>query len=461
MQSNEEAFPLSEKYLDFMRHEASAEFLEGTTFAGKTTVAIPKFMTKVMLSSKKSIISGLDLGTIQKNILTKDHGILDIYGEWEKGGAIEVNTNGSKLDSLPHLIFHTPYGAKTIYLIGYDTTARWKKILGGQYSCLFIDEFNIADMDYVREIFMRADYRICTMNPDDPNKECYTQYVNKSRPIEKYSTSAPTELLNMLDQPRTKDWTWWYFTFDDNASLKPEKKEDIITSVPKGTKLYKNKVQGLRGKATGLIFDIEPKNIITVEEARNLKFKTFTVGCDTSYSKKTHDKLTLEGIGITLDNKCVLLKERTYNNKDRVNPFAPSDAVQWIIEFMEEFKTEWGFARFCYIDSADSGTIMEAKKAKRLSHCVYNFEPAWKKTKLVTRIQLQQSWLQTGDFLIVETCKDYLKECDVYSWGEDNQPEDGNDHSINGCQYGWLPHKKTIGNWEVIKKFIKDADSND
>lgn len=59
---HEEAFPLSEKYLDFMFHEASAEFLEGTTFAGKTTVAIPKFMAKVMKSTKKiHIIAGLDL----------------------------------------------------------------------------------------------------------------------------------------------------------------------------------------------------------------------------------------------------------------------------------------------------------------------------------------------------------------------------------------------------------------
>lgn len=106
-----------------------------------------------------------------------------------------------------------------------------------------------------------------------------------------------------------------------------------------------------------------------------------TVGCDTSYSKETHDKVTIEGGGITVDNKFVILKEKGFNNKNRDNPFAPSDVVQWLLEFMEEFKQEWGFARTCYIDSADSGTIMEAKKMKRKTHCVYNFEPAWKKTK--------------------------------------------------------------------------------
>ena len=63
---------------------------------------------------------------------------------------------------------------------------------------------------------------------------------------------------------------------------------------------------------------------------------------------------------------------------------------------------------------------------------------------------------EVGDFLIVENCKDYIDECNKYSFDENNQPEDGNDHSINGCQYAWLPHKKKIGNWEVIKKLIKD-----
>ena len=39
-----DVFPLSEKYLDFLKYECSCEFLEGTTAAGKTTVAVPKFM---------------------------------------------------------------------------------------------------------------------------------------------------------------------------------------------------------------------------------------------------------------------------------------------------------------------------------------------------------------------------------------------------------------------------------
>ena len=469
-----EIFPLSEKYLDFLEYKSSTDFLEGTTFAGKTTVAIPKFMFVIMESesAKPSIIAGLDLGTIEKNIINADMGLIEVFGDYESGGCIEYKPNGGGKISIPHILFHTPKGTKVIYVLGYDNKGRWKKALGGQYFALFIDEFNIADMDFVREAFMRADYRICTLNPDDPNKECYIEYVNHARPIEKYKNDAPTELLKMLDLPQISDWTWWYFTFDNNASLTKEKKKQIIESVPIGTKLYKNKILGLRGKATGLVFNIEPKDIITEKQAmftdwqetepkKKRKFVRFAIGCDTSYSRKSHDKLTFEFVGITDDRKCILLEEETHNNKDREVPFAPSDVIPKLVEFAERCKNKWGFARYIFIDSADAGTIAEANKYKRKTGCIYIFTGAWKKTKNLTRVQLEQSWLKSNDFLIVETCKSYIDECNAYSYTEDGQLEDGHDHSIQGCQYAWLPFKKMIGNWDLIQIMIKDADEEE
>ena len=76
-------FPLSEKYKYFLKYNASAEFLEGTTSAGKTTVAVPKFFFKVASyeGTKPSIIAGLDLGTIEKNIINADHGLYDVFRE--------------------------------------------------------------------------------------------------------------------------------------------------------------------------------------------------------------------------------------------------------------------------------------------------------------------------------------------------------------------------------------------
>lgn len=126
---------LSDKYKAFLKHDAPVEFMEGTTFSGKTTVGIVKFMLKVADSPKKlHVLSGLDLGTIEKNIINKDLGIIDIFGN-----LVKYNASGRGEHSLPHIVYQTPRGVKIIYVLGYDNKSRWKKALGGQYGCVYID----------------------------------------------------------------------------------------------------------------------------------------------------------------------------------------------------------------------------------------------------------------------------------------------------------------------------------
>ena len=85
---------LSKKYKAFLRCTAPVEFLEGTTMAGKTTVGLFKFMLKVAQSPKKlHIIAAKDIGTAEKNIINKDLGIIDDFGE-----LAEYNGNGTKGD---------------------------------------------------------------------------------------------------------------------------------------------------------------------------------------------------------------------------------------------------------------------------------------------------------------------------------------------------------------------------
>lgn len=443
-------FKLSQKYIDFCRDmNSTADFLEGTTASGKTTIgAGVKFMLRVSASSKKlHIIAGRTTGVVEKNIIQQDNGILDIHKNAQYFG------NGDKDYKFPHIKFED----KIILIMGYDKADNWKNALGGQYGCVFIDECNTADIEFIREISTRNDYMMFTLNPDSPDLEVYREFINRARPREKYKKDVPQEIMQELQEPENEKWTYWFFTFNDNLGLAAEDIEKKKNSAPVGTKMYKNKILGLRGKATGLIFNLQPEHIITVEQAKKQKYMYFSIGVDTSYSKQSHDKITLEAIGITKERKCVLLMEETYNNKDTTQPFAPSDVIPIINAFAEKLKSEYGFARTIYIDSADAGTITEAQKYKLNTGCIYDFVGAWKKTKIVTRIQLQQSWMQTGDFLIVDACKDYRDEMNKYSWDEKNQPEDAHDHSINGCQYAWLPFKKMIGDSKAIAEVIKDA----
>ena len=442
---------LSDKYKAFVRHDAPVEFLEGTTAAGKTTVGIFKFMLKVAESTKKlHIIAAEDTGTAEKNIINKDLGLIDDFGV-----LLEYNGNGTKEYKIPHLVFHTSKEDKIIFVLGYGDKRKWKKALGGQYGCLYIDEINTSDIEFVREAAMRCDYFMATLNPDDPNLPVYKEYINCSRPLPEYRDDAPKEINDELTEEPKPGWVHWFFSFKHNLGLTKDKLDKIILNVPKGTKLWKNKIEGLRGKATGLVFPNfdRKRNVVSKKwlrekiESGEIKIKKLTAGLDTSYSSQSNDTISMLYQIITECRKVITVDEKVYNNADLDKPLAPSDTVKNFIDFLDRNSDEWGLARDVFIDSADQATITELNKHKRLHGIIYNFIPAYKKTKIIDRIKLMLSWLQQGAYLVLDHCVNHISELERYSWKEDkdNEPEDRNDHTINASQYGWLPYKMMIG----------------
>lgn len=411
---------------------------DGTTASGKTTVGAGiKFMRMVSASRKKlHVIAAKTTGKAEETIIQQDNGILDLHSNARYFG------NGDKDYKLPHIKFE----GKIIYILGYDNKDKWEMALGAQFGCVYIDEINTADIEFVREMSTRNDYLMATLNPDDPSLPVYKEFVNRSRPYKKYAADVPKEIMQELCEEPVPTWRYWFFTFRDNLSLTPEDIQRKIAAAPKGTKLYKNKILGLRGRATGLVFSLEKRSIITASRAKEFTFVYFSGGLDTSYSQTSPDTIAFTFIGITSDRKCILLDEEFYNNRELETPLAPSDIAYKFTAFLEKNRQLWGFARDVYIDSADQATVTELKKFKRLTGSIYNFISAFKKTKIIDRIHLQNMWLAVGDFLILEHCKAYIAEMNIYSWQENKAaPEDANDHLINSCQYAWLPYKDKIG----------------
>ena len=422
-----------------------------TTAAGKTTVGLFKFMLKVAESPKKlHILAAKDTGTAEKNIINKDLGIIDDFGQ-----LVEYHGNGTKDDKIPHLLYHTSKGDKVIYVLGYGDKQKWQKALGGQYGCLYIDEINTADIDFVRESAMRCDYLMATLNPDDPALPIYKEYINCSRPLPEWEQETPKEIKDELKEEPKPNWVHWFFSFAHNLGLPKEKLDKIIANTPKGTKIWKNKIEGLRGKATGLVFsNFDRKRHVKTKawlkqqlKDGKIKIKTITVGLDTSYSSESEDTIAMIYQIITEDRRVITVDEKIYSNADLTIPLAPSDTVRNFVDFLETNRKEWGFARDVFIDSADQATITELNKHKRLHGSAHNFIPAYKKTTIIDRIMLQISWLQQDAYLVLEHCVNHISELERYSWKEDknNEPEDRNDHTINASQYAWLPYKMQIG----------------
>ena len=172
-------FPLSQKYIDFINSvNVAADFLEGTTASGKTTVgAGVKFMRMVSASPKKlHVIAAKTTGKAEETIIHQDNGILDLHQNARYFG------NGDKDYKLPHIKFEN----KIIYILGYGSRDKWEMVLGAQFGCVYIDEINTADIEFVREMSTRNDYLMATLNPDDPSLPVYREFVNRSRPYKKY-----------------------------------------------------------------------------------------------------------------------------------------------------------------------------------------------------------------------------------------------------------------------------------
>lgn len=405
-------------------------------------------MRMVSKSKKKlHIIASKTTGTAEKNILQQQNGLLDIHRNAKYYG------NGNKDNKLPHIVWED----KIIYVLGYDTKEKWQNVLGGQYGCVLIDEANTANIEFIREISTRNDYMMLTLNPDDPNLPIYTEFVNHARPYKKYEQDVPNEIMNELLKCEAKPkWRYWFFSFNDNLSLTKEDIEKKKMAAPVGTKLYKNKILGLRGKATGLVFSNFDRNkhIITKEEAKKNKYIMFTAGLDTAYSSNSTDTIAMTFVGITDKRECILLDERVYNNRDLDTPIAPSDTVTNLIEFLERNRKEYGFARNVYVDSADQATIKELNKYKANNPCIYSFNNAYKKMQIIDRINLQLGWLHNMYYLVVDSCINHIRELETYSWKEDkdNTPEDANDHTINSCQYAWIPYANKVG----VEEYVPD-----
>lgn len=440
---------LSDKFKEFLKFkDAEVEVLEGQTQAGKTTVGVIKFILKCIASKKKQHgLSALDIGTAEKNIISKDLGVLDFFGD-----DIEYYPNGHGNDKLSHLLVHTTKGDKIIYVFGYNDTTKWKKALGGQLGCLYIDEINIADIDYVREAFMRADYKMVTLNPDDPNLPVYSEYINHSRPLEKYKDDVPEEMMSQLmSQVAYDKWIHWFFKMDDNAALSEEKKRITIQSVPIGSKLYKNKILGLRGRSEGLVFKKfdRSRNVIDIDKFRwlpNEHVYKIIVGMDSGLNV---DASTLIPVMLTTAGRLLIIPSFYYEPKLGSNASSQQAILmeRWLDYWFTKFRVFNPTITFIAGDNAalTQTVILEINMRTKYKAIAVKDKDIQKDTQRVIGIIEKEDYfyiINAGnidpetyekksdvDMFIVEL------ENKVWDKKKGNVPEDGNDHCIDAFKY--------------------------
>lgn len=247
-------FTFSEKSLDMIMCPSTIDILEGTARSGKSTDVMFKLGLMIEKSKQNQFfIAGATAVVARRNLIDNKNGFLEQYK-----GCVKEGTNpryGS------HLIFIDSKGMqKIIYIFGFKDKARWKTVLGSSVGGGVIDEINIADIDFINEIY-RAVAAVdefwlgATLNPDDPDLEIYRRLINKGRPLKKYLNDIPPSILSELaKETPIKNIIYWHFNFKDNPIMTEDKVNRFKQMYPPDSFYYASKVLGLRGVVEGVIF---------------------------------------------------------------------------------------------------------------------------------------------------------------------------------------------------------------
>ena len=437
----------SEKQKAFLTYKTNVECAEGQTYAGKTTIGAIKFILRVKASSKKQhCICGLDTGTIEKNIIKSEMGIETYFGD-----EIDYRGNGDVNYNLPHIYVKSNKGLKVIFLFGYADQSRWKKALGGQFGCAMIDEVNTADMDLVREVAMRCDYLLMTLNPDDPNLPIYREYINHCRPLPNFANDVPSEMMNqLLSQPAKEGWVHWYFRMDDNPILTPEKKASIIANVPEGSKTWKAKILGLRGRSEGLVYDeFTDKKIIKLEQFKWLPMEMVSKVICGLDSGLNNDATALVTTLITTAGRLLVIPSFYYLPKigSNANSQQAINIAKWLDYWLPRFGINITNMVSIIGDSAaiTQDLMYEINLKTPFRAMKVEKKDILKDTQRVKSIIGKEDWFYIIDAgyrnplnpnEVLGHNDMFIVELNNQIWDlKKNQPMDGNDHCIDAFKY--------------------------
>lgn len=449
---------LGSKFKDFVSRldisHIDTEVLEGQTHAGKTTIGIGlKFILLCSLSPKKlHLLCAYTLGKLESSIIIKENGILDIAEQL--GYKVEYNPNGRGDIRLAHLVIYgkTRDEDRIVYCAGYSDKTKWKDILGNQYGIVAVDEGNIADIDFLRELSMRRDYWMITLNPDDPNLPIYSEFINHCRPLKEYESEYPSELLQQLcSQVAKEGHIHWYMTMDDNAALTKEKKQQLMDSVPPNSKQYKNKILGIRGRSEGLVYEeFTDDKIIPIDQFKwlpNEMVGKVICGLDSGLN---NDATALVTMLLTTAGRCLVIPSFYYLPKtgSNANSQQAINIAKWLDYWLPRFGIRLTNIVEIYGDSAaiTQDLIYELNLKTPFAASKVEKKDILKDTQRVKSIIGKDDYfyiIDAGyrnpikpDELLGQTDM-FIVELNNKVWDlKKNQPEDGNDHCIDAFKYG-------------------------
>lgn len=392
-------FNFSQKHKDYIKRSANCMYniAEGAIRAGKTVDNVFAFAYELKTTKDKlHLATGSTVANAKLNIGDANGFGLEYifrgqcrWGKYKDNDALFVrgpSTRGKQ---------------RIIIFAGGAKADSFKKIRGNSYGMWIATEINLHHDSTIKEAFNRtaaASKRkfFWDLNPDNPNAEIYTEYIDK------YERKAKSGKL-------LGGYNYQHFTIDDNINISEQRRAEIKSQYDATSIWYKRDILGQRCIAEGLIYRIFAENYKmyawTDALPRNLNI---IIGVDFGGNNSAHS-FTATGITPDFKNVIVLTSERISCRKDDGSDIDPDQLGLLFCDFCKRVINVCGNISRVYCDSAEQVLIAGLKTAARKQGLSWLSIQNSLKDEINNRINLTVQLMAQGRFFYIPDKAESLK----------------------------------------------------
>lgn len=305
---------------------------------------------------------------------------------------------------------------KIIIFAGGGKADSYKKIRGNSYGMWIATEINLHHDNTIKEAFNRTaaakDRKFFwDLNPDNPNADIYTQYIDLYR-----RKQEEGELLGGCN--------YAHFVLDDNPNITEERKAEIKSQYDVGSLWYRRDIEGIRCAAEGLIYDMFDENRHIVDTSLIPMIGSRYISCDYGTQNATVFKEWQKGE----DGIWYNLKEYYYSGRDERKQKTDAEYVADMDDFIGEDKV-----RAIIVDPSAASFITALRKD---GHSVIKAD-----NDVANGIREVSSFLRRGLIKYDRSCVNTFKEYRSYIWDSKaaakgvDAPVKENDHAMDADRY--------------------------
>ena len=383
-------FNFGDKHKDYIRNCVSNTFniAEGAVRAGKTVDNVYAFAHELKTTPDKiHLATGSTSANAKLNIGDANgFGLEYIFRGQSHWGKFKGN------ECLYIKGPDTNYRQRIVIFAGAAKEDSYKKIRGNSYGMWIGTEINLHHDNTIKEAFNRqlaAKRRkiFWDLNPDNPNADIYTKYIDNYAKKHKEGT-----LLG--------GYNYQHFTIFDNINIPEERKQEIISQYDKNSIWYLRDIEGRRCIAEGLCYrQFANKPLayrISREEAKR-RISQIIIGVDFGGSGSGH---AFVATGISRDYRDVigLASERHFGDID------PNKLGDLFVDFVLKVINLYGMPDICFADSAEQTLIRGLRTSPMNNNISLPIDNAWK-SEIRERIRATNRLMGQMRLYLTEDCE--------------------------------------------------------